>query len=100
MPLCKNNCLLYFTSVYEVSSCVCALLLIKCCPTYHNLHHTIQISHIEDWGWFILLGSLLNNTNINNLLILKAIINKVRSNSFRPVTPPLDYSSYIDSFGF
>ena len=47
----------------------------------------------------IILSSCLCHSNITKLLILKVSINNVNSNSVCPLTPLLDHSSHIHTFG-
>ena len=100
IPVFKIICLIFPTDVCEISSCTFALSLIKCHTTHYYLHHIIWIFHTKYSKQLINFSSCLYHCNITVLLIFKLSINQVNRNSFRPVTPLLDQSCRIYTYGF
>ena len=100
LPICELLRILCTNAVYEITSCTCALWLIKCHPTRHYLHHIIRLFHTKYFKQNIIFRTCLYNSNITNLFILNVSINKDTRNCFWPVMPLIDQISLINSFGF
>ena len=99
LPVSELLRILRSTAVYEISSCNFAFLLINCDPTFHYFHHIFGLLHKKYLNIYIIFSPCLYHSNITDLFIFKVSINKVSRNSFRPVSPLLDQSCRIDTFG-
>ena len=93
-------CVLRPTAFYEISSFSCAIKCIKWHPICHYLCHIISLILTKYCKQLIFFSSFLYYSNITELNIFKVSINQITRKYFWPVTPLLDQSYHINTFGF